>query len=572
MLREAGFLTQYAAIPMVMDQWELRNIFDSEFSDITGKSPTRCKDIRSEHEAFWSTGEWGPPNYIPPNPPISPEKKEKFSEFYPTRTQIYSCVLPGEIVRECMHKITSGLLNPVDLLQIKHLIVDEFQDLNPIDLDFVYQLIDRECRTFVAGDDDQSIYSFRFASPEGIQRFDKKYPSCSAHKLSDCFRCTPEIVKTAESLINAHRMPEQIPKSLNSLYVSSNPPLEGKVHTWRFASGIAEAKAIARSCQSLIQAGMPPREILILINDRKVLETTLTGALDEVEVSYESPSSDGYVNSEEGRFLLSCLRIICNRNDYVAYRSILGLLNNVGPGICNDIAVKILENNLNFKDLFYKSLPSGVFGARDRNAIGRINNIVKHLVRWNPKDTLSQRSSDIANLIQQLFGNSAVENFIAATSHLPKAISIEELRDYLWTDNDEQQRGVLDQAYQRLGEDIPEQLLPERIRIMTMHGSKGLDARVVFVPGLEDKLFPGRWRNSYPGLVLEAARLLYMSITRARAACIISYANTRIVYGKYQGHTPSRFAQSLGKRFEMRNDSGLTEEEVQVIIDDCNHL
>ena len=75
---------------------------------------------------------------------------------------------------------------------------------------------------------------------------------------------------------------------------------------------------------------------------------------------------------------------------------------------------------------------------------------------------------------------------------------------------------------------------------------------MVFIPGLEEQLLPGPWRQPYPGLVLEAARLLYVSLTRARAACIISYAQTRMVNGQFQQSPPSRFVPHLGGVFAAR--------------------
>ncbi|HIE47441.1 TPA: ATP-dependent helicase [Candidatus Bipolaricaulota bacterium] len=81
---------------------------------------------------------------------------------------------------------------------------------------------------------------------------------------------------------------------------------------------------------------------------------------------------------------------------------------------------------------------------------------------------------------------------------------------------------------------------------MTMHGAKGLSGQIVFIPGLEEEILPGPWRQPYPGLVLEAARLLYVSITRARAACILSHARTRIVNGRFSRQTASRFCPHLG--------------------------
>jgi lactate dehydrogenase-like 2-hydroxyacid dehydrogenase len=113
---------------------------------------------------------------------------------------------------------------------------------------------------------------------------------------------------------------------------------------------------------------------------------------------------------------------------------------------------------------------------------------------------------------------------------------LNELRDYVWADTDEQQAVILETVYTRLGQPLPaEAVLPERVRLMTMHGAKGLSGTIAFIPALEDTILPGTKRAPYPGLVLEAARLLYVSITRARAVCIMSNAQRRFFNGKTAG-------------------------------------
>jgi len=101
-----------------------------------------------------------------------------------------------------------------------------------------------------------------------------------------------------------------------------------------------------------------------------------------------------------------------------------------------------------------------------------------------------------------------------------------------------------------------------------MHGAKGLSAPVVFIPGLEDQLLPGPRRAPYAGLVLEAARLLYVSITRARATCIVSHATRRFINGRTQTHAPSRFNAHLSGAFAQRGQ-GLSAAEVQQIMTEC---
>lgn len=572
-LRAAGLLT-YPSDPTVMDTWELKNIFNAEFSNVSGIRPPRCEEIRRYHEAFWSTGQWGPPNYLPPSPPINQNEINAFAQFYPPRTQTYSCVLPGEIIRQCVTNIQAGILDPVDQLRIEHLIIDEFQDLNPCDLELIDHMIQRGVVTFVAGDDDQSIYSFRFASPQGIQEFTNNYPNAGSHIISDCFRCTPSVVQSATSVITAHPLPQRIPKNLNSLYSNANPQLTGLVARWIFPLGVMEAQAIAQSCHDLIQAGMPPRRILILVSNKNILLKQLTDALEAQQLPYESPKADGYLDTSGGRLAFTLLRIVCNHNDHVAHRTILGLPAGVGVVTCNNIANKVVVNNLNFIDLFYNPLPGGVFNAREMTALTNAQNNCGMIVGWQPADTYAQRDADIQAALLAILGSNAQQKWISATRHLPQDITLEELRDYLFADTDEQESAILQSVYQRLDLPLPEEgVLPQKIRIMTMHGAKGLSAHVVFIPGLEEEVFPGQWRIPYPGLALEAARLLYVSISRARAACVLSCARSRIVYGRAARHAPSRFTNCSGGAFtQRRGGDGLSAQEVNSIIGECGQL
>lgn len=571
-LRAAGLLTAYPAEPLVLDSWELETIFDGEFGDTQNLGKTRREQIRREHEAFWNTGQWGPPNYIPPNPPISANERTQFQHFHAPRTQTYSCVLPGEIIRQCVSHINAGTLDPVALLNLRHLIVDEYQDLNPIDLEFVDLIAARGAVLFVAGDDDQSIYSFRYASPGGIQSFPTKYPATGQHTLSDCFRCTPSILAASQVLIGANPAPSRIPKNHVSLYSAATPPVQGVAHRWSFQSGVAEAKAVAESCSNLIQGGINPREILILLSNTRTLWPGLAMEFDAAGVPFEPPRAQSFLDSAAGRLVLAVVRIACDSNDYVAHRVVLGLPGGIGIGTCNGIAQAVIANNLNFRDLFYQALPAGVFAGRATTALSRARGLVGQLSTWQAADTLGQRTADIATIVSGVYGQQEAQAWQTYAGALPQGTTLEELRDFLWADTDEQQAALLQAVYERLNQQLPPAgLIPDRVRVLTMHGAKGLSARVVFVPGLEEQVLPGPWRQPYPGLVLEAARLLYVSVTRARAACVISFARTRIVNGQFSQQAPSRFCTQLGGGFNGRAN-GLTGQEVQQIAQTCSML
>jgi DNA helicase II / ATP-dependent DNA helicase PcrA len=271
MLHAAGLLGRFPSPPLVLDQWELREVFRKEFCVASHIGAERADDIRRDHEAFWSTGAFDPPNYIPPTPPIADTERTALTAFRPSFEQVYSCILPGEIVRECVIQIRAGLVDPTKLIKIEHLIVDEYQDLNPIDLEFISSIIAGGAVAFVAGDDDQSIYSFRFALPRGIQEFPQTYPKCGQHALKHCFRCASEILHAAQTVIEHFPPTNRVPKQAESVYVESQPPLAGSVLRWRYDWATGEAIGIARSCRTLIDAGMCPNDILILLSDTHLL-------------------------------------------------------------------------------------------------------------------------------------------------------------------------------------------------------------------------------------------------------------------------------------------------------------
>lgn len=572
-LRLARLLTTYPAYPTILDDWEVKNIYDEEFSIMArkrnegqGYTPGRCGEIRHDYEAYCGTGQWVPPGVIQPIPPITQAERNEYSNFHTSRVQIYSCVLPGEIVRQCVEYMRAGLLDPVAILGINHLIVDEYQDLNPIDLEFVDLIINQGVRTMVAGDDDQSIYSFRFASPSGIQFFHQRFPNASSHEITDCFRCTPSILNAAQTLITAFAEPNRLPKQTTSLYQDAVPPETGIVYRWSFRSSIREAKSLAESCKLLIQRGLPPNEVMILLSNTKSQLEVITQELDALNLPFISPRSEIFIETRLGRFILGLFRIICNSEDYLAHRLVLGEYPNMGASTCNQISEIISANYLNFKDLFYSPLPNGLFRGRALLALNNARDICSEIVNWLPTDTLQVRKNDLDAIIQRFFGVNELQNWHHQIANLPGNITFEEMRDFLWADNYEQGLTLLNSVYTRLGIAPPDNTMTQpSIRIMTFHGAKGLSAKVVFIPGLEEDVLPGQKRRQFNGLVLEAARMLYVSITRAKAACILSFSKYRFINGQNIRQTPSRFLSHCGGRFSERNVSLSTDEAKQII-------
>jgi DNA helicase-2/ATP-dependent DNA helicase PcrA len=254
--------------------------------------------------------------------------------------------------------MAAGVLHAVGLLNLEHLVIDEFQDLNPMDLEFVDAMAAQGAQLFIAGDDDQSIYSFRFASPAGLQNFIVHYPHCGQHTLTACFRCAPNVLATAQTLIAANPPLSRIPKNHVSLYAAAAPPLTGVIHRWQFRDGGGEARALAESCRDLIASGISARDILVLISNQRTLLPPLAKEFQKAGVAYEPPRTEGFLDSRTGRLVLAAIRIVCNGDDYVGHRVLLGLLPGVGVGTCNAVAEAVIANNLNYRSIFYQPLPS----------------------------------------------------------------------------------------------------------------------------------------------------------------------------------------------------------------------
>lgn len=579
-LRLANLLS-YHGVPSILDDWELRNIIDKEFSSYSGHRsnqtnngypPGRCKEIREEYEAYCGTGSYNPANFIPPIPPISPQERSQYRAFHQARTHLYSSLLPGEIVQLCLDYMNTGTLNPVDLLSIRYLIVDEYQDLNPVDIQFIDHLTINGVNTFIAGDDDQSIYSFRFASPQGIQQYHNRFPDVIDYSLDNCFRCSPHVINAAQPILDNYQDHLRLPKRLISLYENSNPQVLGQIYRWQFQDGDQELRAVISSIASLLNQGFTPKDIMILLSNLKIQLKPLIDQLTRAQIPFESPREKNFFDTKPGRFIIGILRIVCQPEDYFAYRLLLGSRPNVGSNTCNSIANLATTNNLFYKNIFCYPIPDGIFPTRLINIINSARDVYNQISIWNEVDTLQLRGNEITLMLHNIFNQEVIGNWQNFLSVFNPATTLREVLDYINADNLEQKENILSRINVRL--EIPQSANNDRanrVQIMTMHGAKGLSAKVVFIPGLENEILPGRRRIPYTGLVNEAARMLYVSITRARAACIISFAHRRYYYGSDHHQAPSPFVRYLNGPF-LHRQSGLSINEANEIIQTCNNL
>ncbi len=581
LLRNGNLLGQfYPSDPAVMDDWENRWVYDQEFASSFGCSPGRAAQIRRAHDARWQTLDTAALDQAA----VTQQERQAFLAFHAARSNLYSCVLPGELIFRCVEAIENGDIQLENLPVISQLIVDEFQDLNACDQRFVELLAGAGGSLFIAGDDDQSIYSFRHADPSGIVRFDARYPGSVTHTLTDCFRCTPAILRPASQMITVN--PDRLDKESVALYEHAQPPVTGHLHVWSFPNPDDEAAAIAQSCQALIDAGLEGREdeIVILISDRQLQLEPVAHALADLGLEFDAPSGDSLRDDPSLRIVYCALRIlqgqVNGRPDYIAHRDLFSVMDGVGIGTQIQIGNLCIQHNQNFHDLFYvEHLPAWLTG-RARTATQRVRDYVTGLDGWSLDDTVGQRAAVLAELVRANIRND-VESWTNLAAGVPQDMTLDEILELLMTTSESDQDAVMRSVRDRLGlEDAQQDAgATKRIRILTMHGAKGLSGKVVFIPSAEQGVMPSFRAINAAGLLIEARRLFYVSLTRAMAACIISHAlfrtgasALRLAQRAQIRLARSRFLNEMGAPPSVRRPGGLIPDEARVIVASINNL
>ena len=584
-LRMGNQLTQYPADPMMLDEWEQKHIYDAELSAELHCAASRAAEVRLAHDASWQTLN---PAYIN-QAQITAAERLGFNAFHVTRTNLYSCVLPGEVIYKCVTALQLGALQQDDLPEVDHLIVDEFQDLNACDQQFVSLLAAQGAILFIAGDDDQSIYSFRHADPIGIVNFPQTFPQGVTHRLTDCFRCTPAIVAPATVLIGHN--PNRVTKNLVALYGAAAPPIQGTFAVWSFVDANIEARAIAESCEQLIANGMAGREheIVILIASRHIQLPIITQELGNRGIPFDEPVAGGITDNAPIRAVFSLLRLVEERaqsaDDYVAYRTLMALCSGVGARTAKHTADVCLQNGYNFRALFHVQPKPHWLTGRPLAAVTRVADLRQLTVGWDLSDTVGVRAADIGTAITQTIFVSpgsaqefhAVWNALIST--LPPDMTLEELLAFLRAASDRDREVVMALVRDRLGAATGgAEPQSHRVRILTMHGAKGLSGKIVFIPSLEQGILPSTRALQAAGLVIEHRRLFYVSLTRAMAACIISHAN---LHTGPQAFALRQRAQVRLGRSQFLNEmqalsvnraGGLSAAEAQAIVADIDNL
>lgn len=397
-------------------------------------------------------------------------------------------------------------------------LVDEYQDINNLQYKWI-KLLSEGKNLFCVGDEDQSIYGFRGANVEYIQKFHHDFPEARIVQLSENYRSAGQILKGATNLIAKN------PRTFEKNLKAANKELVGHIRVTKVYNEFEEAATIAR-LTSEWKAKDEKCKIGILVRTHMQVHV-IEHALVEAKIPYSITGGRKFYMKKEIQDLLAYLRILVNPNDFLAFSRAL----NTPKRNMGDTRLNMLLDAMKSLDCSFENALTTLLPQLPKNAAEKCKIFLMQIQNWRTlkntmaPDLLTERIlQDISYRILEEISQGAEEALDNLKEHMKKSKNLEEFLEnleFLEADSDNND-----------------------IQIMTMHGAKGLEFDIVIAPGWEENLFPSPLSKNKHELE-EERRLAYVTITRAKKFLEILHTTNRRVNGQYRYQMPSRFIFDL---------------------------
>ncbi len=425
--------------------------------------------------------------------------------------------------------------------------IDEYQDTNRAQYLLARMLAAKSRNLCVVGDDAQSIYAFRGADIQNILSFRKDYPEAKTIRLEQNYRSTQKILRLADAIIKQNR--DQLDKSL----WTDNP--EGEhVLMMEALSERDEAQKIERIARDLhVRSGLGWREVAVLYRTN-AQSRSVEEALRRGGIPYRLVGGVSFYQRKEIKDALAYLRLVVNPSDGA---SLVRVINEPARGIGDTTVQKLracaAEHNLSLWQAIQEPAEAGLAGRTAAAVADFAFTIARHAAKaeTTPADELARDLLQASGLLQALRDENTPEALVRLENvhELLNAVaefvggSGRTLSEFL------QEVALVADADSLQDDD-------DRVTLMTLHASKGLEFKVVFVAGLEEGLFPLAMAAQDPKELEEERRLFYVGVTRAQELLFLSFARSRYRYGEQQSGIRSRFLDEIEVDDVIRTESG----------------
>lgn len=475
-------------------------------------------------------------------PPAKNPFDKKLAELYlsyEAQCQLSGLVDFGELLLRS-HEIW---LNNRSLLahyqdRFSYLLVDEFQDTNTVQYAWLRVLAGDRIPIMVVGDDDQSIYGWRGAKIENIQQFEKDFSGSNIVRLEQNYRSTGNILAAANALIanNGNRLGKQLwtddsEGELIDLYAGFNEQ--------------DEANYIADRIAAWLEQGNLRQDSAILYRSNaqsRILEESLIRA----SIPYRIYGGLRFYDRQEIRNAMAYLRLVHYQNDDAAFERVA----NVPPRGLGEKSMGLIRERA--RDEGY-SLWRACAHLLEQSALkGKAKSSMAQFMDFI--EVLSSQAHELSlhDLCETVVKDSGLLDYHASEKGEKGQARKENLEELIGSTHDYQpeddEQPILAQFIAQAALDAGEQQAAEHedsVQLMTLHSAKGLEFPLVFLAGMEENLFPHSMSMEEPGRLEEERRLAYVGVTRAREKLVLTYAESRRLYGEEKFNPVSRFVREI---------------------------
>ena len=406
----------------------------------------------------------------------------------------------------------------------KYILIDEYQDTNPVQYKLSKLLASKYKNIFVVGDMNQSIYAFRQADYHNIVNFEKDYANAKTIKLEHNYRSTNNILNAANDVISHN-------KERKDLRLYSDKGDGPKITYLRSYDEKHEISLVIDEINKLYLDGYEPKDVAILYRTN-----AQSRAIEEVFASkgipYKIYGSYYFYNRKEIKDLISYLKLIYNDKDEISLRRII----NVPKRGIGDSAIKDIELRANLNQC-------SMYDALESKKELEFKDIIESIKKTSENLSLTE-------LIDEVLDKSGMKKELESSHLIEDETRLENLMEFKSiTASYEERTGSVN-----LGDFLEEiSLVSDQanhtedgnvVTLMTLHSAKGLEFPVVFMVGMEEGIFPHNM-SIMEDNIEEERRLCYVGITRAKEKLYLTNAKRRMLYGKDQMNVPSRFIAEI---------------------------
>ncbi len=421
-----------------------------------------------------------------------------------------------------------------------YLFIDEFQDTNPVQYSIVKKLAEPHQNFCVVGDDAQSIYAFRGATIQNILHFTTDYPNHQIVKLEQNYRSTQHIVTTANSIILHNEA--QLKKS-----VWTSNDLGEPVTLIRSTSDIEESQLVVHAIFEKKWKHQLQNQDFAILYRTNSQSRNFEEALRKRNLPYRIVGGLSFYQRKEVKDLLAYLRFVVNPNDAEAFKRIVNLpRRGIRPAGVERVFILANEHKYSLWEVLTAS--SQLLTGPTAKAMGHFVDFMRSFaskLTMNSENAYSIASAVAkeSGLLKELYEDKTIEG-LTRYEHMQELLnSIKQFVDN--SENNDPSLGNFLQEVALLAtgaEDNPNQ---DVVTLMTIHASKGLEFKYVYLVGMEEDLFPSARMLGSKEDLEEERRLFYVAVTRAQKKVTLSYALSRYRFGKSVRTKPSRFLHEI---------------------------